>query len=360
MPDFDGRIKMQSAIRLLATAGLMCSLLAALASGCGTTPASPERTGDLVAGLITKTDTNPFFVTIKEGALRRAEQLDIELRTFAGEYDGDSQTQIQAVESLVAAGAKGILITPSDPVALGEAVRKARDAGVLVIALDTPFPSADSADATFATDNFRAGELIGRWARAKMDASAKDARIATLDGAARQITVEVSRNQGFLKGFGIDIKNPKEMYDEDDPRIVGSGATMGTESGGRKAMENLIQKYPEINLVYAINEPAAAGAYSALRALGLEEDVLIVSIDGSCSGVRSVARGEIGATSMQYPLKMASLGVEAVAEYSKTGRKPENTPGLDFHDTGVSLVTKEPVPGVPSLDIDQGLAECWE
>ena len=97
----------------------------------------------------------------------------------------------------------------------------------------------------------------------------------------------------------------------------------------------------------------------ALRALGLEDDVLIASIDGSCSGVRSVDRGEIGATSMQYPLKMASLGVEAVVEYSKTGRRPENSPGLDFYDTGVSLVTKEPVQGIPSLDIDQGLAECW-
>ena len=350
---------MQSTIRLLATAGLMCSLLAALASGCDSTPASPERTTDLIVGLITKTDANPFFVTMKEGALRRAEQLGIELRTFAGEYDGDSQTQIQAVESLLAAGAEGILITPSDPVALGGTIRKAREAGVAIIALDTPFPSADSADATFATDNFRAGELIGMWARAMMDVSSTEAKIVTLDGAAEQITVEVSRNQGFLKGFGIDIKNPEEMYDEDDPRIIGSGATMGTESGGRKAMESLIQKDPEINLVYAINEPAAAGAYLALRALGLEDDVLIVSIDGSCSGVRSVDRGEIGATSMQYPLKMASLGVEAVVEYSKTGRKPENTPGLDFYDTGVSLVTKKPVPGIPSLDINQGLAECW-
>ncbi len=333
----------------------ICALLAPLVSGCVTGPDEDEP----VVGLVTKTEDNPFFLTMREAAIERAGELGVELRTFAGRFDGDTGGQIRAIESLVAADATGILITPSDPVALLDAIGRARRSGVLVIALDTPFDPPGAVDGTFATDNFRAGELIGMWARASMGASAAGARIATLDGAGTQVTVEVLRNQGFLAGFGIDIKDPGRMYDEDDPRIAGHAATMGAEEGGRAAMERLMRDDPAINVVYAINEPAAAGAYEALRGLGVEDDVLIVTIDGGCEGVRSVAAGEIGATAMQYPVRMASLGIEAVVEFSTTGATPENTPGLDFHDTGVTLVTEKPVPGIPSIGADAGLSECW-
>ena len=315
--------------------------------------------GRLLVGLITKTESNPFFVRMREGALRRAGELGVELRTFAGRYDGDTAAQIQAIETLLAAGANGILITPSDPVTLLGLVEQAREAGAVVIALDTPFDPPHAVDATFATDNFRAGELIGMWARGRMGAAAAQARIATLDGSAAQVTVDVLRNQGFLKGFGIDIRNVRRMYDEDDPRLAGNAFTMGTEAGGRRAMERLMREDPTINLVYAINEPAAAGAHAVLRALGVAEDVLLVTIDGSCAGVRSVAAGEFGATSMQFPLRMATLGVEAVVELFTTGRSPQNTPGLDFHDTGVALVADAAAPGVPSIGTGEGLSECW-
>ena len=312
-----------------------------------------------IVGLITKTDTNPFFVKMKEGAQAKAKELGVELRTFAGKIDGDSETQIEAIENLRAAGAKGILITPSDPVALADTVKAARDAGLLVIALDTPFDPADAADSTFATDNYKAGELIGKWARAKMGKDVVNAKIATLDLNESQITVDVLRNQGFLDGFGVAVNDPKKMYDEDDPRIVCGDTTLGSEEGGRTAMENLMQKDPDINVVHTINEPAAAGAYEALKAFGKEDDVLIVSVDGGCPGVKNVAEGVIGATSMQFPLKMASLGVEAIAEFAKTGKKPENTEGLDFYNTGVMLVTDEPMMGVPSISSEEALKLCW-
>ncbi len=321
--------------------------------------AFPAYADGEIVGLITKTNTNPFFVKMKEGAEAKAAELGMELRSFAGQYDGDNEAQISAIESLVAAGAKGILITPSDPAALTDTVRRAREAGVLVIALDTPFDPIDAADATFATDNFKAGELIGQWAAAKMGADAANAKIATLDLSEAQITVDVLRNQGFLTGFGIDVKDVKKMYDEDDPRLVGGDSTRGSEEGGRTAMENLLQKDPGINLIHTINEPAAAGAYEALKAFGKEQDVLVVSVDGGCPGVQNVADGIIGATSMQFPLKMAALGVEAVADFAATGAKPKTTPGLDFLDTGVTLITDQPVEGVPSVSSKEGLTQCW-
>jgi len=339
---------MKLGARLLATSALAAMGLA-----------SPAHAEDVIAGLITKTDTNPFFVKMREGAAEQAAASGVELRTYAGKYDGDVETQVEAIESLIAAGAKGILITPTDSAAVVPALEKARAAGILVIALDTPLDPASAADATFATDNFKAGLLIGEWAKATMGDAAADAKIALLDLNAQQISVDVLRDQGFLQGFGVDLKDPKKNGDEDDPRIVGNDATLGAEEGGRKAMENLMQRDPGINLVYTINEPAAAGAYEALKSFGMQDQAIIVSVDGGCPGVENVKAGVIGATSMQFPLRMASLGIEAIVEYAKTGSKPANTEGLDFFDTGVELITDQPVEGVPSLTSEEGLEKCW-
>ncbi|RMF35958.1 MAG: sugar ABC transporter substrate-binding protein [Alphaproteobacteria bacterium] len=314
---------------------------------------------EIGACLITKTETNPFFVKMREGASAKAKELGITLKSYAGKIDGDNESQVAAIETCIADGARGILITPSNTSAIVPTVKAARDAGLIVIALDTPLEPITAADATLATDNFKAGELIGAWARAKLGDEAANARIAFLDLAISQPTVDVLRDQGFMKGFGIDLNDPNVIGDENDPRIAGHDVTAGNEEGGRKAMENLLAKDPSINVVYTINEPAAAGAYEALKAVGREKDVLIVSVDGGCPGVQNVREGIIGATSQQYPLLMASMGIEAIKKFVETGEKPANTPGLDFFNTGVQLVTDQPVPGVESIDTAKGLELCW-
>ena len=333
------------------------TLLGATAfAALGAAPAAAQD--DVSACLITKTDINPFFVKMKEGATAKAEELGIDLSTYAGRIDGDHETQVQAVETCIASGADGILITASDTEAITDVVQQARDQGILVIALDTPLEPIDAADATFATDNFEAGRLIGEWARKTVE-DPENARIAFLDLNASQPSVGVLRDQGFMTGFGIDTKDPNQWGDEDDPRIVGHDVTSGNEEGGRTAMENLLQQDPDINVVYTINEPSAAGAYEALRSFGKEDEVLIVSIDGGCPGVQNVGEGVIGATSQQYPLLMASLGIEAIAQYAEDGTVPQPSEGLDFFNTGVNLVTNAPVEGVPSIDVQEGLQRCW-
>jgi len=339
------------------TKALLPALVAA-ATALGAGAAAAQE--DVSACLITKTDINPFFVKMKEGATEKAEELGIELSTYAGRVDGDHETQQQAMESCIAAGVDGILITASDTKAIVPIVREAREQGILVIALDTPLEPIDAADATFATDNFEAGRLIGAWARAQLgEEGAENARVAFLDLNESQPSVGVLRDQGFMVGFGIDPKDRSMWGDEDDPRIVGHEATGGNEEGGRRAMENLLQVDPSLNVVYTINEPAAAGAYEALAAFGMADDVMIVSVDGGCPGVQNVDEGIIGATSQQYPLLMASMGIEAIAQYAEDGTVPEPTEGLDFFNTGVNLVTDDPVEGVPSISVEEGLERCW-
>ena len=307
--------------------------------------------------LITKNNTNPFFVKMKEGAEAAATAAGMDFRAFAGVTDGDAAPQINAIENCVASGAKGILITPSND-SVGPALIDARAAGVLVIALDTPLADSEAQDMTFATDNFEAVLLIGQWAAATLGDEAANAKIGMLDINKDNISVDVARDTGFLVGFGIEVPNLAVMGSETDSRVIGHETSQASVEGGVTAMENLLAKDPDINVVYTINEPAAEGAYQALQNAG-KTGVLVVSVDGGCPGIASVKDGVIGATSQQYPLLMASKGIEAIAAYAADGTKPAATNGLTFFNTGVNLVTDAPVDGVASIDSDKGTELCW-
>jgi fructose transport system substrate-binding protein len=317
--------------------------------------ASPAFAADIV-GLITKTETNPFFVKMRQGAEEKAKELGVQLIAAAGKFDGDNDSQVAAIENLISAGAKGFAIVPSDSKAIVPAIQKAKDAGLMVIVLDTPLDPMDAATATFATDNRKAGDLIGKWAAATLGDKAKDASIVFLDLATNQPTVDYLRDQGFMAGFGIDVKDPNKYGDEDDPRICTHEISQGDQEKGRTAMENALQKCPNVNVVYTINEPAAAGAWEALKAVGKDDgSVMIVSVDGGCPGVANVKAGVIGATSQQYPHKMASMALEAIA----SGKLPEIDPKLGFFDTGATLIADKPAGGVESIDTAKGTELCW-
>ena len=314
---------------------------------------APSYADGPIVGLITKTNTNPFFVKMREGFEKKAKELGLTPQAYAGKFDGDNDGEVAAIEQLMAAGAKGILLVPSDSTAIVPTVKKARDAGILVITLDTPLDPENAADANFATDNFKAGELIGQWTKAKLGDKAKTAKIATLDLTPNQPTVDYKRHNGFLTGFGIPVKDQKHYSQSDSPQIVGSDVTKGATDGGRKAMENILQKADQIDVVYAINEPSAYGGMAALKAAGKDKGVIAVAIDGGCFAMPWVKDGILAATTQQYPLLMASKGVEAVAEYIKTGKKPTSL------DTGEQLITNDPQPGVPSITVEEGTKLCW-
>jgi len=334
----------------LTTVFLSAALVLGACGGSGESAATSSGES-IKVGLITKTETNPFFVKMKEGAQKAAEAQGVELMTAAGRFDGDNASQVTAIENMIAAGVKGILITASDTKAIVPVLKRARDKGILAIALDTPTEPRDGVDALFATDNFKAGELIGKYAAAAFQG--KEAKIATLD-LNPGVTVGVLRHNGFLAGFGVPGIDPNATRQATDPRVVCSQDTAGDQAKAQTAMENCLQKDPGINLVYTINEPAALGAYTALKAAGREKDVMIVSVDGGCTGVRAVQDGQIAATAQQYPLKMAEQGVTAVAEFARGGAKPSG-----YTDTGVTLIAAQPVEGVESQDVRFGLDNCW-
>ena len=211
--------------------------------------AAPSKNEEVTIGLITKTETNPFFVKMKEGAQAQAKKDNVKLLTASGKTDTDNASQVTALENMTTQGAKVILDVPADSKAVVPAIKKARDAGVIVIALDTPTEPQDAVDALFATDNMKAGVLIGQYAKAAAEKQGITPKIAMID-LAPGISVGQLRHDGFLEGFGIK---------EGDPQIVGAAPAEGDQTKGQAAMENLLQKEPGINVIYTINEPSAFG-----------------------------------------------------------------------------------------------------
>ena len=328
---------MRLSLALLLLVGSTAAIVAAASAKTG----SPSAT--IKVGLITKDVTNPFFVKMKLGATAQARKLGAQLKYAAGKSSSDNAGQIAAIENMTTQGVKGILITVADGKAENPAIAKARKAGVIVIALDSPTTPKSATNALFATNNFNAGVLIGKYARAAT--KGKKVTIAMLDEHAGS-SVGALRHNGFLKGFGI--KGSSSLI-----TCVGNG--QGQTAPSQTAMENCLQKNPNINVVYTINEPSAAGAWTALKNAGKSKSATtIVSVDGGCAGVRNIRAGVIDATSQQYPLKMAALGVSAVVKYAKTGVKPRG-----YTDTGVNLIAKKAVAGVKSKTVAYGLRNCW-
>jgi fructose transport system substrate-binding protein len=301
---------------------------------------------EITVGLIVKRESNPFFVKMIEAGKKAAKENNVKLITAAGKSDTDNQSQVTALENMTTQGAKGILIVPADSKAIVPNIKKARDQGITVIALDTPPEPQSAVDALYATDNLKAGELIGQYAKAYVEKNNITPKIAMLD-LAPGISVGQLRHDGFLKGFGIK---------DGDSQIVGAVNTEGDTAKGQNGMEQLLQKDPDINLVYSINEPSGFGGATALKAAGKKpDDFILVSVDGGCDAIaRGIKTGVIDATSQQYPQNMAAQGVKAIAEAARGGKKPSG-----YTDTGVNLITKDPLDGVTSKDEAYGTENCW-
>lgn len=323
--------------------GLVEVLVLAVVAGCG---GGGGDDAPITVGLITKQEANPFWVTMREVAEDVADERDAELISVTGESDVDVESQVAALREMTASGVDGILIAPNDSAAVVPAIEAAREAGIVVIAVDTPTEPESAVDALFATDNRLAGELIGRYARAKAEQEGLEPRVALLD-LAPGITSGELRREGFLAGFGLE---------EDDPRIVGEVDTEGDRAKGEEGMRQLLEEHPDITVVYTVNEPAALGAVDALQDAGRDmAEVVVVSVDGGCEAIKSAVRaGDIDATAQQYPENMAREGVRAIAEAARGGQTPSG-----FLDTGVALITGDPVDGVESRDVAFGVRNCW-
>lgn len=353
--------------RLTVAALAAVSALTVAACGSSSSSGSGGSGGKGVkVALILKTFSNPYFVWMEKSAKADAAARGVDLNVSAGTTDGDTATQISAIDNAVSAGDAGIIITPNGD-AVNSALTKARKFGLYTIALDTAPTPPSTVNLTYATDNTEAGKLDGQWAAAKL--AGKPADIALLDLFNNEVvSVDVDRDHGFLEGMGIPVGSPSINGKEPTSghytggkggsyKIACQLPTQGAIPGGKSSMQTCLQKDPNINLVYAINEPAAEGATQALAAA--HNKALVVAIDGGCSNLSYVANGSIAATAGQFPGKMASDGVDAIYNLATKHVHPAATPGLGFYNTGTKLFTNDPQPGVPSVNAAAAKKLCW-
>jgi fructose transport system substrate-binding protein len=170
------------------------------------------------------------------------------------------------------------------------------------------------------------------------------------------VATDYRRHSGFLKGLGVDVDTSIADFAEvPDTGSYGAGAYtiacqepgQAAQDGSRTAVENCLNKNKSINVIYAINEPRRS-APDAVKASG-RTDIMIVTIDGGCAAVvDQVGQRHHGHfTAVPHEDGLARHG--AIAKIARGGEKPSTTPGLDFFDTGVELVTDKPIDGVESI-----------
>jgi hypothetical protein len=226
-------------------AGLALTTAASLtfaACGGGGQSGSPGAEGSASGGggepvavtLITKDNNNPYWISMQKSADAAAAKDGITLTKAAGAKDGDEDGQVKAIEAAVARGDKGILISPNGP-GVNSAIENARNSGLYVIALDTVPSPPDTVDGSIATDNFKAGELIGKWMAGTLNGG--QATIALLDlFNDKVVTVDTGRDQGFLTGMGIDTKDKNKNGDEDKSGKYTGGNTPSSATSPPKAL----------------------------------------------------------------------------------------------------------------------------
>jgi len=327
--------------RFIMSAGVGITLIASLLFSSGAqasnSHARPHAKKILICFLV-KTLTNPYFVAMRPVAQSEANKLGVTLQYEAGKYDGDNATQTSQVDDCITRGAGAIVLIPELSAGIVPAVRRATAKHIAVLALDTATIPASAVTSFVATDNFLAGVKNGQWAKKAM--AGKKAVFALLEGTPGS-SVNTDRMGGFLKGFGASKS-----------AAVADLLTSGDQAKSQTAMESALTAHSNINLVWTINEPAALGAATAIKSHGMAGKVKIVSMDGGCRGIKAVQSGTIDTDVMQFPSKMAQLGVF----YGRQAALGKSIPKRV--DTGEPLITKNPY-GLPHKSIAFALSHCW-
>lgn len=241
-------------------------------------------------GFVISTLTNPFFVTLKEGAEAKAMELGAELIVL--DSQDDPAKAAANMEDLITRGVDLILVNPTDSDAIVNSIIAANEAGIPVITVDRSSNGGEVVS-FIASDNMAGGMMAGEFIVEKLGGKGKVVELEGVSGtsAARE------RGEGFNKAIeGTDIE------------VVAKQTADFDRVKGLEVMENILQSQPEIDAVFAHNDEMALGALEAIKASGRE--IMVVGFDATDDAVAAVEAGEMAATVAQQPALIGSMGVE--------------------------------------------------
>lgn len=291
---------------------LITVLLMVVLTGCGEKKA-PEAESTGRVGLVVSTLNNPFFVTLKEGAEAKANEMGMEIIIL--DSQNDPAKELANVEDLVVKGVDVILINPTDSDAVARAVMAANNSKIPVITLDR---GANGGDVVthIASDNVAGGKMAGEFIVEKIG---KDGKVVELQGIPGT-TAARDRGKGFNEAAANNIT------------VVAQQAADFDRTKGLDVMENILQAVPEIDAVFAHNDEMALGALKAIEGSG--RDILVVGFDATDDAVNAVEAGTLAATVAQQPAMIGAMGVETASKVIKGETAPE------FIPVELKLVTK--------------------
>ena len=258
-------------------------------------------------GFVVSTQDNPFFVTLKEGAVSAAKEMGHEIVVL--DSQNDPSKELGNVEDLLINKIDVLLINPTDSDAVISSVKAANRRKVPVITLDRA-SNGGKVVAHIASDNVAGGELAGNFIIEKLEG--KSVKVVELEGIPGT-TAARDRGNGFNKAAA-------EKLD-----IVAKQAADFDRTKGLNVMENILQGQSEINAVFAHNDEMALGALRAIEATG-NKDILIVGFDATEDAVKAVKDGKLAATVAQKPAEIGAEGVYAADKIIKKESIPEFIP----------------------------------
>ncbi|HDL5699751.1 TPA: ribose ABC transporter substrate-binding protein RbsB [Mannheimia haemolytica] len=252
--------------------------------------------------LAVSTLDNPFFVSLKDGAQKKADELGYKLVVL--DSQNDPAKELSNVEDLTVRGAKVLLINPTDSEAVGNAVAIANRNKIPVITLDRGAAKGEVVS-HIASDNVAGGKMAGDFIAQKLGAGAKVIQLEGIAGtsAARE------RGEGFKQAIEAHKFNVLASQPADFDRTKGLNVT-----------ENLLSSKGDVQAIFAQNDEMALGALRAVSSA--KKEVVIVGFDGTDDGVKAVESGKLAATIAQQPELIGSLGVETADKVLK-GEKVE-------------------------------------
>lgn len=245
---------------------------------------------------------NPFFVTLKEGAEKKAQALGYNLVVL--DSQNDPAKELANVEDVTVRGAKVLLINPTDSEAVGNAVAMANKKNIPVITLDRG-ANKGAVVSHIASDNVAGGKMAGDVIAEKVG---KNAKVIQLEGIAGTSAAR-ERGEGFKQAVAAN------QFD-----LLASQPADFDRTKGLNVMENLLASHGAAKAVFAQNDEMALGALRAIRAAGKE--IIVVGFDGTDDAVKAVEGGKLAATIAQQPEKIGELGIEAADKVLK-GEKVE-------------------------------------
>jgi ribose transport system substrate-binding protein len=313
-------------------------LLASVITGCGSTTtntsdsqtsaqqqgASEEGEDKIKIGLsLANMADNPFYVSVKDGAEKKAQELNVDLEVT--DSQGNSQKQFQDIESFVQKKVDVLIINAVDSSSIVPALKDAADAGIMIMTEDVKVPDADEfATSHVGIDNFEAGKEIAKWMADTLTAQGKG-KVVIIDYAG---LAESANSRS--KGYRDVLQNYKGIT------IVDDQATGPTREDGLKLMDDMLIKHKEIDGVVAINDQTAIGALSSISGAG-KNGILVTGFDGTEDGLNEIKNGSMAALIDSQPYSMGELSIQTAVKIAKGEKVDKMTP------VDVKLVTKDNV-----------------